>query len=394
MRPSLLAAGLLLAIPALATAASKLTNVSVRTGAGSGADTLIVGFNIAGTGNKPVLIRGVGPTLASFGVGGTVMDPELRLFNQANAVVAANDDWDPTIPIASASALVGAFALPAGSADAVLLLPLTGGSYSAHVGAKSGAGTVLVELYDTDPVTSAAEIANLSARSVSGTGGNVLTVGFGISGDTSSVVLIRAIGPSLGAFGVTGTLSNPRLQLFGPAGPLISNDDWVVGAGWDLAGQSVGAFSLANGSRDSALLVALPPGVYTVQAAGVGDTTGVALVEVYVVKAVAPSTFVYDPVGGTNVDLAVRTQPVPTFQARPAYPFDLRRAGQSGEAVVDFVVDVFGRVVNAFVLRATHPDFGTAAVAAVTQWQFQPGRNARGVPVPVHFQVPIVFTIN
>ena len=85
--------------------------------------------------------------------------------------------------------------------------------------------------------------------------------------------------------------------------------------------------------------------------------------------------------------------PVPRFQARPQYPFEMRRAGISGEVVVDFIVDTNGDVQNAYALRSTQREFEAAAVAAVTKWKFKPGRKG-GRDVPTHMQVPIVFTLN
>lgn len=85
--------------------------------------------------------------------------------------------------------------------------------------------------------------------------------------------------------------------------------------------------------------------------------------------------------------------PQPRFQARPQYPFEMRRAGISGEVVVDFIVDTNGDVQNAYALRSTQREFEAAAVAAVTKWKFKPGRKG-GRDVPTHMQVPIVFTLN
>ena len=85
--------------------------------------------------------------------------------------------------------------------------------------------------------------------------------------------------------------------------------------------------------------------------------------------------------------------PQPVFQTRPQYPFQLRKAGVSGEAVVDFIVDINGEVRNAYALRATHDSFGEAAVASVVQWRFKPGKKA-GRDVNTHMQVPIVFSLN
>ncbi len=86
-------------------------------------------------------------------------------------------------------------------------------------------------------------------------------------------------------------------------------------------------------------------------------------------------------------------RPVAVFQARPQYPAELRRKGIRGEAVVDFIVTVDGDVRNASVLRATHPEIGDAALAAVAQWKFKPGM-LRGRVVNTHMQVPVVFTLN
>jgi protein TonB len=86
-------------------------------------------------------------------------------------------------------------------------------------------------------------------------------------------------------------------------------------------------------------------------------------------------------------------QPVPRFQARPQYPFEMRRAGIAGEVVVDFLVDTNGDVQNAYAVRSSQREFEAAAVQAVSKWKFKPGRkNARNVIT--HMQVPIVFTLN
>ena len=72
--------------------ASRLINLSVRSAAGTGSDTLTVGFVVEGTGGKPLLVRGIGPTLASFGVSGALSDPVLSLYS-GSTLHSANDDW-------------------------------------------------------------------------------------------------------------------------------------------------------------------------------------------------------------------------------------------------------------------------------------------------------------
>jgi protein TonB len=85
--------------------------------------------------------------------------------------------------------------------------------------------------------------------------------------------------------------------------------------------------------------------------------------------------------------------PVPTFQARPQYPFEMRRAGISGQVIVDFIVDANGTVRDAFAAQSTQREFESAAVQAVSKWRFKPGRKG-GRVVNTHMQVPIVFTLD
>jgi hypothetical protein len=261
---------------------ARLTNVSVRSVAGTGAETLIVGFNISGAGTKPMLLRGVGPTLAAFGVPGIVSDPQLRLFDAIGTQINQNDDWGGDAALAAAGTSVGAFALPAASRDAALFLPLAAGSYSVQLSAAGATGVALVEGYDTEPGGGRARLTNVSVRSSVGTGANVLIVGFATSGSAAKTLLIRGVGPTLASFGVGDVLADPQLQLFNQAGAVINqNDNWGGGSNLSSAFSTVAAFPLPANSRDAVLLVTLPPGSYTAQVSGAGNTTGVALVEVY-----------------------------------------------------------------------------------------------------------------
>lgn len=124
-------------------------------------------------------------------------------------------------------------------------------------------------------------LVNLSSRArIGSTGNDVLITGFVIGGDTPKDVLLRAAGPALTDFGVTNALPNPRLLLFNSAGQvMLENDDWT-GSDITAASTRVGAFPLTAGSRDAALLITLPPGVYTMHVHGDGGT-GVALAEIY-----------------------------------------------------------------------------------------------------------------
>ena len=136
------------------------------------------------------------------------------------------------------------------------------------------------------PVPSTApKLVNIATRGEVLTGDKILIAGFTISGSSPQQVLIRAVGPTLGGFGVAGTLQAPVLTLFTSAGAqLNTNTRWGTAtnaASIPAAAASVGAFPLTAGSADSCLLVTLPPGGYSAQVSGAGGTTGVVLAEVY-----------------------------------------------------------------------------------------------------------------
>ena len=102
-------------------------------------------------------------------------------------------------------------------------------------------------------------------------------------------------------------------------------------------------------------------------------------------RAADASVEVYDI---SNLDQVPR----PRFQARPQYPREMRQAGISGQVVVDFIVDQNGNVQNASAVKSSQKEFEAAAVDAVSQWKFSPGRKD-GREVNTHLQVPIVFSL-
>ncbi len=260
---------------------SRLANLSVRSAAGTGDQTLIVGFALRGSGSKPVLVRGIGPGLTQFGLAGALPDPQLRLFNGAGFQTNLNDDWGGGAGLAGAFAAVGAFALPATSKDAALLVALNAGAYTAQIISTAGTGTALVEAYDAEATATPVRLVNLSARTQVGTGDDVLIIGFVVTGNGPTTVLLRAVGPGLAQFGVGGVLTDPQLRLFaaGSETALHVNDNWDSGLAPTFA--ATGAFALPVSSKDAALLVTLQPGAYTAVVSGVNNATGVALVEVY-----------------------------------------------------------------------------------------------------------------
>ncbi len=267
-----------------------LRNLSTRGQVGTGSNILIAGFVVGGTVPKQVLVRAIGPTLTSFGLSGALADPQLQIFNSSGALVVANNNWGGAGDVIGASASVGAFPLATTSLDAVALATLSPGAYTAQVSGVNGTtGVALVELYDVDSLQpfSSQKVMNVATRGVVGTGQSQLIAGFVVSGNTAKKVLIRAVGPTLAAapFNVAGVLADPSLVLVRSDNVVVrENDNWETGNDAALINEAaikVGAFPLATGSKDAAILLNLPPGIYSAQVTGPGTTTGVALVEVY-----------------------------------------------------------------------------------------------------------------
>ena len=256
-----------------------LANLSIRTMAGEGENSLVAGFAVAG-GSKSVLVRGIGPALAEFGVEGVIADPRLELRRPGTEeMLARNDDWNEAA--GRVFPRVGAFALRGGSRDAALVADLEASTYTARLSeASGGSGVALLELYDAGAV-GAGRLTNLSARSVVSPDGGALIAGFNLTGTGTRRLLIRAVGPSLEAFGLEGVLADPRLDLYvaGGATPLATSLDWSPALAETY--RQVGAFALRDGSRDAAFVVTLPAGSYTAQVGSTNGASGIALVEIY-----------------------------------------------------------------------------------------------------------------
>ena len=139
----------------------------------------------------------------------------------------------------------------------------------------------LVEAYDLDNGTTDSQLANISTRGFVGTGEDVMIGGFilGGGGGAFAQIIVRGIGPSLAEFGVTDPLADPFPELHNADGDVVaSNDNWMD----DPNMQTVADRGLAPSEpNESAICEVLPSGAYTAILSGVGDTTGVGLVESY-----------------------------------------------------------------------------------------------------------------
>jgi YVTN family beta-propeller protein len=282
------------------TAPGYLANLSARANVGSGSNLLIAGFGVGGAGTAEFLLRGVGPGLASMNVSGTLSNPILTLYDGSAAPgpypIATDIGWGnaftagsspvnalPQAATGTLMASVGAFTLAPGSADCALAIAPPAGSYTVQVsGAGNSSGIALAEVYAAGSGPPGLRLINVSARADVGAGNNVLIGGLTIGGTTAETVLIRAVGPGLvDTFHLTGTLAQPTLTVYSGSVPVFSNTGWGGDATVAGAAIAVGAFPLNPSHQDSALLVTLPPGSYTVQVGGVNGGAGIALVEVY-----------------------------------------------------------------------------------------------------------------
>ncbi len=271
----------------------RLISLSVRSVSRSRSAPLIVGLNVVG-GSKTLLIRGIGPALAQFGVPGTLPDPLLEVHatvNGQDTIAASNDNWGTgdVAVLRAAFAATGAFALPdVATRDAALLCPVEGLRSIFVYDTANHSGVTLAEVYDTGGGNSG-RLASISARNFAGAGDNVLIAGFSISGNVPKRLLIRGVGPGLVGFGVSGALTDPKLELYemrpdGSSVLFAANDNWGDGdvAALRAAFTATQAFALPDAaSKDAALLVTLPAGAFTALVSGVDNTTGEALVEVY-----------------------------------------------------------------------------------------------------------------
>ena len=288
----------------------RLANLSTRAQVGTSANQLFTGFVIGAGANKTVLIRAVGPTLASapFNIAGTLADPYITLYNGANAPIAANDNWGTplngaTAVTAATYSSVGAFALAsATSRDAAIVATLPPGSYSAAVsGVGNTSGLAIIEVYELGATAGSTRLVNISSRAQVGINAAVMIPGIVIApGSGTRRLLIRAAGPALTALGVPSALADPTIILTNPADTITyaSNNDWGTPTGVSAASAATlsaafagfTGFPFPTGSKDAAILVDLAPGSYTVKTSGTNNTTGVALVEVYDLTPDTPPT--------------------------------------------------------------------------------------------------------
>jgi hypothetical protein len=248
-------------------------NIATRLAIQGGDNVLIAGFIVTGPSGstKKVLIRGIGPSLANAGVAGPISDPLLELHKPGNAVVV-NDNWQQ----GDTSQIPNGFA-PSDPRESVIVATLAPGNYSAVVkGAHGETGVGLAEVYDLSSA-STAKLANIATRGFVQTGDNVLIGGFIVGGTEPARILVRAIGPSLAAFGVPNTLPATTLEVHDSNGGVMANEGWRNTQENEIIATTIPP----TNDNEAAVLAMLVPGNYTAVVRGKDNATGIAVVEAY-----------------------------------------------------------------------------------------------------------------
>jgi hypothetical protein len=238
---------------------------------------MIGGFIITGSAQKKVVVRGMGPSLASSGITDFLADPVLELRGANGVLIKKNDNWKDD----QRSEIEGTVYQPTDDRESVIVATLDPGAYTALLTGKTQTtGVGLVEIYDADP-TAASELANISTRGFVQTADNVMIGGFMLGGNTTNTnVAVRGIGPSLSQFGLANVLADPTIDLHNANGTvMISNDDWTddVTSAAELTARGLAP----QNAKESGIFTSLPPGQFTVVLTGKGGGTGIGLVEIY-----------------------------------------------------------------------------------------------------------------
>jgi hypothetical protein len=252
----------------------QLVNISTRMEVGTGDNVLIGGFIVGGSGSMQVLMRALGPTLQNFGVADFLADPTLELHDGSGALLASNDNWKTT----QQAAITATGLAPPHDVESAILHTFTPGNYTGIVRGKNNTtGVGLIEAYDLSRVP-AITLTNISTRGFVDLGQNVM-IGGVISGNGTVRVIVRALGPTLTAFGVPNVLADPTLELHDGNGTVIaSNDNWK-----DTQQSEIQASGLEPpNDNESAVIIVRPAGSTTAIVSGKNNTTGNALVEAYI----------------------------------------------------------------------------------------------------------------
>jgi hypothetical protein len=266
-----------------------VANVSTRLPVGTDDNVLIEGFIVQGpVGSiKKIIVRAIGPSLAPFGVNDALANPILEIYDNNNLKIASNDDWKVTqvggiITGDQSTEINNSGLAPNNDLESAIIANLLPGSYTAVVrGLGNTVGTGVVDAYDLS-ASSQARLANIATRGLIQPGDRLMIAGFIIQNVPVRAV-VRAIGPSLAAFGISNALSDTTLQLRDQNGAIVvEDDDWKLRSDGSSQQAEVEATGLQpSDDREAAFVTILQPGQYTAQVRGKPEGTGIGVVQVY-----------------------------------------------------------------------------------------------------------------
>jgi hypothetical protein len=264
--------------PPQALPPAQALNLSTRMRVQTGDNVGIGGFIINGTAPKHVLLRAIGPSLVP-SVPNALADPVLEVHGPGAFVTITNDNWRDD-PLQEAAILATGIP-PTNNLESAIDATLNPGAYTAIVSGKNNtSGVALIEVYDLSQAV-LAKLANISTRAFVSIGDNIVIAGFLLGnhkGDDR--VVVRGIGPSLTAAGVSNALADPTLELRDSNGALLAaNNDWQANPA--QAAELTAAGLAPTNPLESGIAAALPPGAYTALLAGLNNGAGIGVVEVY-----------------------------------------------------------------------------------------------------------------
>jgi hypothetical protein len=255
-------------------AIGQLLNISTRMEVQTGNSVLIGGFIVGGSGTMQILLRALGPTLQNFGIFGFLADPTLDLRDSNQAQIAFNDNWKDT----QQAEIMATGLAPPNDLESAILHNFTPGNYTGIVRGKNNTtGVALIEAYDLSKLVGIT-LTNISTRGFVDIGQNVMIGGL-ISGNGIVRIIVRALGPTLTQFGVPNVLADPVLDIRDAQGnSLATNDNWK-----DTQQAEIQASGKAPpNDLESAIIIVRPAANSTAIVSGKNNTTGNALVEVYI----------------------------------------------------------------------------------------------------------------
>lgn len=275
---------------------ASIRGLSTRGWVGTGDRVMIAGFAVHSSSSTPVLLKATGPSLAG-SVAQPLANPRMYVYTSSGAALHSldSDDYQFTAALAAAFKNIG-LPLPASTVEAASAGNLSSGAYAAVIDGVGGAtGNAMIEVYDGSSAEAykTNRIHAISTRAYVGTGDASLIAGFVIEGNMPAKVVIQAIGPTLLSYdpklGAANVLQDPVLRLIRLTDSTVlrENDDWTVGNEARIVDESVlrgGANNLSSASKDAAMVVSLPPGVYGAVVSGKNGGTGIALIQVYEVR--------------------------------------------------------------------------------------------------------------